>query len=50
MCCAGMRSPVTGLLGNTLDADLLQWVRLDGSIGAGIDSYYEYMFKVSTLL
>ena len=41
-----MRSPVTGLLGNTFHADTKDWVRTDSGIGAGIDSIYEYMLKV----
>ena len=40
-----MRSEKTGLLGNTLNVDNLQWVRFDASIGAGADSFYEYMLK-----
>ena len=42
-----MRSGKTGLLGNTLDVDELQWVRFDASIGAGTDSFYEYLLKVA---
>lgn len=45
-----MRSSKTGLLGNTLNVDDLQWVRFDASIGAGTDSFYEYLLKVSTPL
>ncbi|KAK9821875.1 hypothetical protein WJX74_008265 [Apatococcus lobatus] len=41
----GMRSTTTGLLGNTLDVDSLYWVRVDGGVGAGIDSFYEYLLK-----
>lgn len=44
---AGMRSTKTGLLGNTLNVDDLQWVRFDASIGAGTDSFYEYLLKVT---
>lgn len=40
-----MRSRL-GLVGNTLDVDGPSWERLDGGIGAGIDSYYEYLLKV----
>lgn len=36
-----------GLLGNTLDCDSGAWVRLDAGVGAGVDSYYEYLLKVS---
>lgn len=35
-------------MGNTLDVDTLSWVRFDASIGAGIDSFYEYLLKVGT--
>ncbi|KAL0017813.1 hypothetical protein WJX77_012277 [Trebouxia sp. C0004] len=41
----GMRSPVTGLLGNTLHTDNQEWLRKDSGIGAGIDSFYEYLLK-----
>jgi hypothetical protein len=40
-----MRSP-RGLLGNTLDCDGGGWVRTDAGVGAGVDSYYEYLLKV----
>ena len=40
-----MRSRL-GLVGNTLNVDIPSWERLDGGIGAGIDSYYEYLLKV----
>lgn len=43
---AGIRSTVTGLVGNTLNVDSLSWVRFDASIGAGVDSFYEYLLKV----
>jgi Glycosyl hydrolase family 47 len=35
------------LPGNTLDCDSGHWVRLDSGIGAGADSYYEYLLKVN---
>ena len=41
-----MRSPVTGLVGNTLHTDNQEWLRTDSGIGAGIDSFYEYLLKV----
>ncbi|DBA72271.1 TPA: hypothetical protein ACH3X2_010653 [Trebouxia sp. C0005] len=41
----GMRSPVTGLVGNTLHTDNQEWLRKDSGIGAGIDSFYEYLLK-----
>ena len=40
-----MRSPL-GLVGNTLNVDLPSWERHDSGIGAGIDSFYEYLLKV----
>eukprot|EP00873_Tetraselmis_striata_P000992 jgi/Tetstr1/421256/TSEL_012260.t1 len=40
-----MRSKRTGLLGNTLNVDVGAWVRKDSGIGAGIDSFYEYLLK-----
>ena len=43
---AGVRSTATGLVGNTLNVDSLTWERFDASIGAGADSFYEYMLKV----
>lgn len=43
---AGIRSTATGLVGNTLNVDSLSWERLDASIGAGSDSFYEYLLKV----
>ncbi len=45
-CAAGIRSTVTGLVGNTLNVDSLSWVRFDAGIGAGVDSFYEYLLKV----
>jgi len=45
-----MRSGKTGLLGNTLNVDNMQWVRFDASIGAGTDSFYEYLLKVGVQL
>ena len=44
----GMRSRL-GLVGNTLDVDGPTWERCDSGIGAGIDSYYEYLLKVRGL-
>lgn len=41
-----MRDSKTGLFGNTLDVDTRVWTRLDASVGAGIDSMYEYLIKV----
>lgn len=44
-----MRDPGTGLLGNTLHTDDAEWLRKDSGIGAGIDSFYEYLLKVAYL-
>lgn len=41
-----MRSRPLGLPGNTLDCDQRAWVRSDSGVGAGADSYYEYLLKV----
>lgn len=35
-----------GLFGNTLDSETAEWTRKDGGVGAGIDSFYEYLLKV----
>ncbi|KAK9786898.1 hypothetical protein WJX73_010844 [Symbiochloris irregularis] len=45
----GMRNPRTGLVGNTLDVDTRTWIRYDSSVGAGIDSMYEYLAKAFLL-
>lgn len=37
---------MTGLVGNTLHTDNQEWLRTDSGIGAGIDSFYEYLLKV----
>lgn len=36
---------VRGLLGNTFNVDKGTWIRRQSGIGAGIDSYYEYLLK-----
>ena len=38
-------SPTTGLVGNTLHVDTGAWTRRDSGVGAGIDSYVEYLLK-----
>lgn len=35
-----------GLLGNTIDTESGEWIRKDGGVGAGIDSFFEYLLKV----
>lgn len=34
-----------GLVGNTINVDSGRWSRRDASIGAGVDSFYEYLLK-----
>lgn len=41
-----MRS-TRGLVGNTLSCDSGQWERTDAGVGAGVDSFYEYLLKAS---
>lgn len=36
-----------GLVGNTLSCDSGEWERTDAGVGAGVDSFYEYLLKVS---
>ena len=38
-----MRDAGSGLLGATLDVDTAAWVRPAASIGAGSDSFHEYL-------
>jgi len=42
---AARADPATGLVGNTLSVDTGAWARTDAGVGAGIDSYYEYLLK-----
>lgn len=35
----------TGLLGNAIDAESAEWIGESAGIGAGIDSFYEYLLK-----
>ena len=39
-----MRSPL-GLYGNTLTVDKAQWTNHNAGIGAGVDSFFEYLLK-----
>jgi mannosidase alpha-like ER degradation enhancer 3 len=41
------RNRVSDLVGTTINVNDGEWLSKDASIGAGIDSYYEYLFKVS---
>jgi mannosidase alpha-like ER degradation enhancer 2 len=45
----GHRSPI-GLFGNHIDISSGAWVGQDAGIGAGVDSYYEYLVKGSIML
>lgn len=40
------RNRVSDLVGTTINVNDGEWLLKDASIGAGIDSYYEYLFKV----
>ncbi|XP_052895309.1 ER degradation-enhancing alpha-mannosidase-like protein 2 [Anopheles moucheti] len=43
------RSPI-GLYGNHIDVQTGRWIAQDAGIGAGVDSYFEYLVKGSILL
>uniref|UniRef100_A0A182SQI7 alpha-1,2-Mannosidase n=1 Tax=Anopheles maculatus TaxID=74869 RepID=A0A182SQI7_9DIPT len=43
------RSPI-GLYGNHIDVQTGRWIAQDAGIGAGVDSYFEYLLKGSILL
>lgn len=38
-----------GLVGNTLSCDSGEWERTDAGVGAGVDSFYEYLLKARRL-
>jgi len=40
------RNSETGLLGNELNIHTGEWLGLMSGLGAGLDSYFEYMLKV----
>lgn len=44
-----LRDKETGLLGNVVDVQTGEWVGLLSGLGAGIDSFFEYLLKVSFL-
>ncbi|TQD76937.1 hypothetical protein C1H46_037530 [Malus baccata] len=44
----GMRSSLN-LLGTTLDVSTGEWLEYSSGIGAGVDSFYEYLFKAHIL-
>lgn len=39
------RRSAIGLVGETIDVEIGEWVRTDSHIGGMIDSYYEYLYK-----
>jgi len=39
-----------GLVGNHINVETGQWIATDSGIGAGVDSYFEYLVKGSALL
>lgn len=43
------RSKITGLVGNHIDVAKGKWTAQDAGVGAGIDSYFEYLAKGSML-
>ena len=44
-----LRSPLQ-LVGNTVDISTSRWLNGNAGIGAGVDSYFEYMYKANVLL
>uniref|UniRef100_T1G9Y5 alpha-1,2-Mannosidase n=1 Tax=Megaselia scalaris TaxID=36166 RepID=T1G9Y5_MEGSC len=45
-----LRNRGSDLMGTVLNVNSGDWVRRDSGVGAGIDSYYEYLFKSYILL
>lgn len=43
------RNPTTGLVGTTIDVETGEWVNTSTSVGAMVDSYYEYLLKCERL-
>jgi len=43
------RSPLN-LVGNVINIDTGRWVTLESGVGAGMDSFFEYLFKAHVLL
>ena len=41
-----LRANATGLLGNVIDVETGDWVGTMSGVGAGLDSFYEYLLKV----
>ena len=46
----GSRHRQSNLVGNVLNINTGDWIRRDSGVGAGIDSYYEYVAKAYVLL
>jgi len=46
----GARHRQSNLVGNVLNVNTGDWIRRDSGVGAGIDSYYEYVAKAYVLL
>ena len=44
------RNRMSNLVGNVVNINTGDWVRRDSGVGAGIDSYYEYVAKAYVLL
>ena len=40
------RNPNTGLIGTAIDVDTGKWVGRQSGLGAGVDSFFEYLLKV----
>ena len=45
-----VRHRQSNLVGNVLNVNTGDWVRRESGVGAGIDSYYEYVAKAYVLL
>ena len=45
-----MRDNVTSLLGNSFDIHSMRWQSSLSGLGAGMDSFYEYLIKVTRSL
>jgi mannosidase alpha-like ER degradation enhancer 2 len=43
------RHPMTGLVGTTINVETGEWVNTSTSVGAMVDSYYEYLLKCERL-
>lgn len=44
------RGPQSDLVGTTINITSGVWMRTETGVGAGIDSYYEYLLKAFVLL